>query len=128
VKRILIVEDSPTMRALLNSALEGLEIPVKITEACSGFEALRCLPREPFDLIVTDINMPDINGLELVSFAKSNDAYRSIPLIIVSTEKTERDQKRGLELGADAYLVKPFEPENLREVVLDLLSRGAQSE
>ena len=128
MKRILIVEDSPTMRALLNSALEGLEIPVKITEASSGFEALRCLPREPFDLIVTDINMPDINGLELVSFAKSNDAYRSIPLIIVSTEGADRDRERGLELGADAYLVKPFEAEYLREVVLDLLSRGMPSE
>ncbi len=128
MKRILIVEDSPTMRALLSSALEDLEVPVKITEASSGFEALRCLPREPFDLIVTDINMPDINGLELVSFAKSNDAYRSIPLIIVSTEGTERDRERGLELGADAYLAKPFEPEILREVVADLLSRGVQSE
>ncbi len=128
MKRILIVEDSPTMQALLNSALEGLEVPVKITEASSGFEALRCLPRESFDLIVTDINMPDINGLELVAFAKSNDAYRSIPLIIVSTERGEQDRKRGLELGADAYLVKPFEPERLREVVADLLSRGAQSE
>ena len=128
MKRILIVEDSPTMRALLNSALEGLEIPVKITEAANGFEALRCLPREPFDLIVTDINMPDINGLELVSFAKSNDAYRSIPLIIVSTEGADRDRERGLELGADAYLVKPFEAEYLREVVVDLLSRGMPSE
>jgi two-component system chemotaxis response regulator CheY len=128
VKRILIVEDSPTMRALLNSALEGLEVPVKITEASSGFEALRCLPRELFDLIVTDINMPDINGLELVSFAKSNDAYRSIPLVIVSTEGSERDREKGLELGADAYLVKPFEPEHLREVVVDLLARSEQSE
>jgi len=128
VKRILIVEDSPTMRALLNSALEGLEVPVKITEASSGFEALRCLPRESFDLIVTDINMPDINGLELVSFAKNNNAYRSIPLVIVSTEGAERDRERGLELGADAYLVKPFEPENLREVVVDLLSRDVLSE
>ena len=128
MKRILIVEDSPTMRALLNSALEGLEVPVKITEASSGFEALRCLPREPFDLIVTDINMPDINGLELVSFAKINDAYRSIPLIIVSTEGADRDRERGLELGADAYLVKPFEAEYLREVVADLLSRGMPSE
>ena len=128
MKRILIVEDSPTMRALLNSALEGLEVPVKITEASSGFEALRCLPRESFDLIVTDINMPDINGLELVSFAKSNDAYRSIPLIIVSTEGADRDRERGLELGADAYLVKPFEAEYLREVVVDLLSRGTPSE
>ena len=128
MKRILIVEDSPTMRALLNAALEGLEVPVKITEASSGFEALRCLPREPFDLIVTDINMPDINGLELVSFVKSNDAYRSIPLIIVSTEGADRDRERGLELGADAYLVKPFEAEYLREVVADLLSRGVPSE
>ena len=128
MKRILIVEDSPTMRALLNSALEGLEVPVKITEASSGFEALRCLPREPFDLIVTDINMPDINGLELVAFAKSNHAYQSIPLIIVSTEGADRDRERGLELGADAYLVKPFEPENLREVVVDLLSREGLSE
>jgi two-component system chemotaxis response regulator CheY len=128
VKRILIVEDSPTMRALLNSALEGLEIPVKITEASSGFEALRHLPREPFDLIVTDINMPDINGLELVSFAKSNSAYRSIPLIIVSTEGAEKDRARGIELGADAYLVKPFDAENLREVVVDLLSRSTTSE
>jgi two-component system chemotaxis response regulator CheY len=116
------------MRALLNSALEDLEAPVKITEASSGFEALRYLPRESFDLIVTDINMPDINGLELVSFVKNNDAYRSIPLVIVSTEGAERDRERGLELGADAYLVKPFEPENLREVVVDLLSRGVPSE
>jgi two-component system chemotaxis response regulator CheY len=116
------------MRALLNSALEDLEAPVKITEASSGFEALRYLPRESFDLIVTDINMPDINGLELVSFVKNNDAYRSIPLVIVSTEGAERDRERGLELGADAYLVKPFEPENLREVVVDLLSRGVLSE
>ncbi len=128
MKRILIVEDSPTMRALLNSALEGLEVPLKITEASSGFEALRCLPRETFDLIVTDINMPDINGLELVSFVKSNGSYRSIPLVIVSTEGSDRDRERGLELGADAYLVKPFEPENLREVVLELLARGGQSE
>ena len=128
MKRILIVEDSPTMRALLNSALEDLEAPVKITEASSGFEALRYLPREPFDLIVTDINMPDITGLELVSFVKNNDAYRSIPLVIVSTEGAERDRERGLELGADAYLVKPFEPETLREVVVNLLSRGGLSE
>jgi two-component system chemotaxis response regulator CheY len=128
VKHILIVEDSPTMRALLTSALEELEPPVKLTEAVNGFEALRVLPHESFDLIVTDINMPDINGLELVSFVKSNDAYRSIPLIIVSTEGSERDREKGVNLGADAYIVKPFEPESLREVVLSLLSRAGQNE
>jgi two-component system chemotaxis response regulator CheY len=124
MQRILIVEDSETMRALLASTLEELGEPVKITEAASGFEALRCLPRERYDLIVTDINMPDINGLELVSFAKSNDAYRDIPLVIISTEGSERDREKGLSLGADAYLVKPFEPEALRDVARELLARA----
>ncbi|HVN37845.1 MAG TPA: response regulator [Myxococcota bacterium] len=122
--RILIVEDSPTMRALLASALEELEGSVKITEAESGFEALRVLPRERWDLIVTDVNMPDINGLELVAFAKGNGSYRHVPLIIVSTEGSERDRAKGLELGADAYLVKPFEPGDLREIAAELLARS----
>jgi len=112
------------MRSLLASSLEDLATPVKVTEAASGFEALRVLPREDFDLVVTDINMPDINGLELVSFIRSNERYRSIPLVIVSTEGSERDRDRGLELGADAYLVKPFDPDALRQVVDDLLSRN----
>ena len=123
MQSILIVEDSATMRSLLAASLEELEIPVKITEADSGFEALRYLPRDRFDLVVTDINMPDINGLELVSFIKKNDRYSSIPLVIVSTERSDRDRDKGLGLGADAYLVKPFEPETLRQVVRELLAR-----
>src|SRR5262245_42267695 len=109
------------MRALLASALEQLPGPVKVSEAASGFEALRALARDRYDLILTDINMPDINGLELVSFVKRSDAYGSIPLVIVSTEGSERDRERGLALGADAYLVKPFEPEDLCALVRDLL-------
>jgi two-component system chemotaxis response regulator CheY len=123
VQRILIVEDSATMRSLLASALTDLGTSVEITEAASGFEALRLLPREPFDLILTDINMPDINGLELLSFVKGNAAYREIPLIIVSTEGSERDREKGLGLGADAYLVKPFEPDDLRRVASELLAK-----
>ena len=113
------------MRSLLAASLEELEYPVKIVEAASGFEALRCLPREDFDLVVTDINMPDINGLELVSFIKNNEKYAGIPLVIVSTEGSERDRDKGLRLGADAYLVKPFDPEMLRQVVADLLAGRA---
>jgi len=122
VQSILVVEDSATMRSLIRATLEDLDVPVKIAEAASGFEALRVLPREPFDLIVTDINMPDINGLELVSFVKKNESYASIPLVIISTEGSERDRDKGLGLGADAYLVKPFEPDDLREIASDLLS------
>jgi two-component system chemotaxis response regulator CheY len=113
------------MRALLVSALEDLEGPLKITEVESGFEALRQLPRESYDLILTDINMPDINGLELVSFVKTNAAYRSIPLVIVSTEGSGRDRDKGMSLGADAYLVKPFDAEDLRQIALALLSRSS---
>jgi two-component system chemotaxis response regulator CheY len=128
VQHILIVEDSPTMRVLLTSALEGLDTPVKVTEAESGFEALRQLPRNSYDLIVTDINMPDINGLELISFVRNNSSYRTIPLVIVSTEGSERDRDKGVGLGADAYLVKPFEPDELRDVVRDLLARPRRTE
>jgi two-component system chemotaxis response regulator CheY len=115
------------MRSLLAASLEELEVPVKIVEAESGFDALRFLPRQRFDLVVTEINMPDINGLELVSFVKNNEKYADIPLIIVSTEGSERDREKGLGLGADAYLVKPFDPDALRQLVLDLLAVGREA-
>jgi two-component system chemotaxis response regulator CheY len=120
VENVLIVEDSPTMRALLVAALEGLDRRLQVTEVGSGFERL---PRERFDLIVTDVNMPDINGLELVSFVRRNPAYARVPVLIVSTEGSERDREKGLALGADAYLVKPFEPDDLQRIVEDLLDR-----
>ena len=128
MQHILVVEDSPTMRALLTASLEEISGEIKVTEAENGFEALRALPRSSFDLIVTDINMPDINGLELVSFVKNNPAYQSIPLVIVSTEGSERDRDKGVGLGADAYLVKPFEPDELKSVVRDLLARARRAE
>jgi len=121
LEHVLIVEDSPTMRALLVAALEGLPRDLDVTEVASGFEALRRLPRERFDLIVTDVNMPDINGLELVSFVRRNPAYARVPLLIVSTEGSERDRAKGMALGADAYLVKPFEPEDLQRIAQSLL-------
>jgi len=116
VKKILIIEDSPTMRSLLVSTIEALE-GYEIVEASSGFEALRLLPRERVDLIITDINMPDINGLELISYVKNNPNYRNIPLFIISTESSEKDREKGLALGADEYLVKPFNPLKLQELI-----------
>jgi len=117
VKKILIAEDSSTMRSLLVATIEALD-GYQIVEAASGFEALRFLPRESFDLIITDINMPDINRLELVSFVRNSDAYRSIPLFIISTEGSERDREKGLALGANEYLVKPFDPSRLQELIV----------
>ncbi len=119
-KRILIAEDSPTMRALIISTISALG-DFEFVEAANGFEALRFLPREKVDLVITDINMPDINGLELVSFIRQNANYRDIPLFIISTEGSARDREKGLALGANAYLVKPFTPAELQALVMQYL-------
>jgi two-component system chemotaxis response regulator CheY len=116
MKNVLIVEDSKAIRSLIRIALEEAG-DVFTEEAANGFEALKMLPTRKFDLIITDINMPDINGLELIGFVKANQAYKDIPLIIVSTEKTEQDRKRGMALGAAAYIVKPFKKEDLLAMV-----------
>lgn len=125
--RVLVVEDSAAMRAFVRAALEdepGAD-PIEVTEASSGFEALRLLPRGPYDCVVTDVNMPDINGLELVNFIRKSEHHKSTPLIIISTQASERDKQRGIALGADSYLAKPFEPEDLRRLVRAHLDKRA---
>ncbi len=114
---IMIVDDSSAMRSLLVSTLETLEHQLNIVQAPNGFEALRMLPREQIDLVLTDINMPDINGLELLSFIRNNPIYRDLPVVVISTEGSRKDIEKGLALGANHYLVKPFSPEQLLETV-----------
>lgn len=120
MKKILITEDSSATRSFLAATIEAME-GYEVIEATSGFDALRLLPREQVDLIITDINMPDINGLELISYVRNNPNYCSIPLFIISTESSEKDRERGLALGANEYLVKPFQPERLQELILAYL-------
>lgn len=120
MKNILIVDDSTTTRALIRAVVEEFD-EFETVEAASGFEALKLLPQQPYDLIITDINMPDINGLELISFVKSNERYRDIPIIIVSTERTEEDKKRGMALGATAYITKPFKSFELQEIIQKII-------
>jgi two-component system chemotaxis response regulator CheY len=98
------------------STLESLA-NVRIIQASNGFEALRMLPREQINLILTDINMPDINGLELLSFVRTNPMYHNLPVVIISTEGSQKDIEKGLSMGANEYIVKPFTPEYLLEVV-----------
>jgi two-component system chemotaxis response regulator CheY len=123
--RILVVEDSSAFRAFIRAALEGapelfdtsLE-DVEVVEASSGFDALRLLPRGQYDLVITDINMPDINGLELVRFIRENERYRTVCTILISTQSSEKDRARGLALGANAFLAKPFTVEALHQTIM----------
>ena len=121
--RILVVEDSPAIRSFVHQALEGeggaLGQPEGqgervVVEAQNGFEAMRLLPRGNFDLVVTDIHMPDINGLELVRFLRASERYSGVAVLLISSKGKESDKERGLSLGADGYLPKPFSPEELR--------------
>lgn len=121
MKAILIVEDSATTRALIRAVIDELG-EFETVEAASGFEALKMLPQQEYDLIITDINMPDINGLELINFIRNNARYEQIPIIIVSTERSEEDKKRGMALGATAYVTKPFKAVDLQEIIKKTLA------
>lgn len=119
-KKIMIVDDSSAMRAFIVSSLEEIGDFV-FFEAKTGFEALRELPRGTLSLIISDINMPDINGLELLNFVKKSDIYKNIPVLMISTETKEDDLKRAISMGANAYLKKPFDAASLQESVKKLL-------
>ena len=126
MRRVLVVEDSPSTRAFVRAILEDESFGgplggLTVVEASSGFDAMRFLPRGPYDLIVTDINMGAINGLELIRFIRGSDHHKDTPLLIMSTQSTERDVERGLSLGADGFIAKPFTREALQQVVLQHL-------
>ena len=92
-----------------------------MVQAENGFEALRLLPRHRFDLVVSDVNMPDINGLELVRFVRESADHKHTPVLLVTTDGRPVDRERGERLGASGYLVKPFAPEELLRVCKELL-------
>src|SRR5579859_878117 len=130
MRRILVVEDSISARAFVRAVLEAPSFAeahgsCEVVEASSGFDAMRLLPRGRYDLIVTDINMADINGLELIHFIRKSEHHRTTPLVIISTQNTERDIERGIALGANAYLTKPFTVEQLRAVATRYLQSAA---
>jgi len=116
----LVVEDSPTMRQLITFSLKRIR-GAKIVEAGNGVEALKKLSEEKFSLILADINMPLMDGLKLLSIVRKDPNYSHIPIIIVSTEGTEADRDKGMQLGANAYLPKPIQTNDLLKTVKELL-------
>ena len=116
----LIVDDSSAVRAFVRASLEDADF-ARVLEAETGFEALRLLASNAFDVVIVDINMPDINGLELLAFMKKSPRQQGARKILISTKVDARDAKRGTELGADAFLRKPFEVDELRTLIRGLL-------
>lgn len=113
---VLIVDDSPAMRSFVRRVLELSGLPVgQCLEAGNGQEALELLGREWVDVVLTDLNMPTMDGEQFVRRLEQDAALRSIPVLVVSTDRTEQRVQQMLSLGAKGYVTKPFLPETLRE-------------
>jgi two-component system chemotaxis response regulator CheY len=120
VSEILVVDDSKVMRDMISACLRS-DASFVITQASSGLEAIERLSLKGFDLLVLDLNMPDIGGLEVVEFVRGQDKLRSLPILIVTTRSDDGSRERVLAAGASKYLTKPFTPQAILEDVRGLL-------
>ena len=120
-KKILAVDDSRSVRKLVEFTLKNGGF--QVTTAEDGQEALEIMTRDLFDAVILDINMPRIDGFELLRRMKANDALVSVPVVMLTTEGQEQDKEQATMLGAAAYLVKPFKPTSLLALVNEVLSR-----
>ena len=106
----LIVDDSKVMREMVIACLRAIE-GVGFTHAASGLEALERLSFRPFDFVVLDLNMPDIDGYEVIEFIRGQDKLRTLPILVVTTRGDESSRARALDAGASRFMTKPFTPE-----------------
>jgi two-component system chemotaxis response regulator CheY len=116
----LVVEDSPMMRQLLVFALARVR-RIQVTEAEDGVDALRKLAAQRFDVILTDINMPVMDGLKLVKRIRADAQHASTPIIVITTEGSTEDRQRAMSLGANAYITKPIQAPQVIQKVKELL-------
>jgi two-component system, chemotaxis family, chemotaxis protein CheY len=120
MKKILIVDDSPTMRRMVAAALQGLTA-VSFEEASNGLEAVEILARGGVALMILDLNMPDMHGLDVLRFVRSHGQYKSTPIIVLTTKYDPESRKSAVTAGATDYLTKPFEPRVLLDHVSQLV-------
>jgi two-component system, chemotaxis family, chemotaxis protein CheY len=116
----LLVEDSPMMRQLLSFALARVK-GLSVVEVDDGVDGLKKLASGRFDLIVTDINMPIMDGLKLVQRARQDPKHKDTPIIVITTESNVEDRQRAMDLGANAYITKPIQAPDVIATVKKLL-------
>lgn len=119
----LVVEDSPTMRQLIVFALSRIR-NLRVIEAEDGVDGLKKLSQQKFDILVTDINMPMMDGLKLVAMVRRDEVHRDIPIVIITTEGAQEDRQRALSLGANAYITKPIQAPQVINKIKELLGIG----
>jgi DNA-binding response OmpR family regulator len=123
--KILLADDSSITRKFVKASLQQKGYDVDVAE--NGLEAYEMLLRGEYDLIVSDINMPRLDGFELVVKLRADDVYKNTPIILLSSMYGPDDVKRGIKLGANIYLTKPTEPDKLIYCVEQLLSKNSET-
>ena len=119
---LLVVDDSPTIRRMVIASLR--RIPgMRYVEAGNGLEAIEQLALASIDAMVLDLNMPDMHGLEVVQFVRTHQAYRTLPIVVLTTRSDDASREQVLGAGASAYLTKPFDPAELAACVSELLKK-----
>ncbi len=118
--RVLVVEDSPMMRHLIVDALARIK-GLQVAEAGDGAEGLKKIRTETFDILLTDINMPIMDGLKLVSLVRRDEVHKDIPIVIITTQAASVDRQRAIDLGANAYITKPIKASQVLACVRELL-------
>jgi len=120
IHKILIVDDSPTIRKMVRASLQGVQ-SCEFIEASTGLEAIEQLALSRIQLIVLDLNMPDMHGIDVLKFVRRNPHYNSLPIIVLTTRGDEMSRQTAKEAGATTYMTKPFVPQTLTKAVQDLL-------
>ncbi|TPV94013.1 MAG: response regulator [Myxococcales bacterium FL481] len=120
---VLLVDDSRAMRDYVSAVLEAAG-GYEVDEVANGFEALRTLPRCDYDLIVTDINMPDVSGIELTRFVRQTKRHATTPVVAISTDASRADRDRAFAAGVTAFLAKPFTAEEFLAVTRQACDAG----
>ena len=123
MRTILVVDDSPTMRRMIMASLRELD-DVGFDQAASGLEAIERLSIAPVDLIVLDLNMPDVHGLEVLRFVRAHERFRTLPVVVLTTRGDDESRQAALREGATRYLTKPFQPATFAPVIGALLGAG----
>lgn len=119
---VLIVDDSAAIRKILHRVLVQAEVPLgKVHEASDGNEAFEKLKTEKIGLILSDINMPNMDGIELLTRVKGDDAFKSVPVLMVTTEGSQAKVMQALELGAAGYVKKPFTADQIKEKLTGII-------
>lgn len=119
---VLIVDDSAAIRKILHRVLVQAEIPLgRVFEASDGLEALEKLKVEKVGLILSDINMPNMDGIEFLSRLKADDTFKTVPIVMVTTEGSQAKVMQALQLGAVGYVRKPFTAEQIKEKLAGII-------